>query len=61
MRNVYITVQGGMIQNVEGPADVRVIVRDYDTDSVSDGSTKKDNDGHAYTEAIWPRTLNKVF
>jgi hypothetical protein len=53
MCDVYITVQGGIIQNVEAPVDMRVIVLDYDTDSVSGSEVKRDDDGHAFTETIW--------
>jgi len=52
-KHIIITVEGGLIQNIDGiPAGVVVEVRDYDLDE-GDEDTKKDKDGHAYREGIW--------
>jgi hypothetical protein len=51
MKTVIVTVMGGVVQDVEVPEDVTVIVKDYDVE-VEDDETKEDSDGK-YTEGIW--------
>ncbi len=53
MKIVEITVEGGVIQNVACPPDVKVIVRDYDSEGVEAESLKQDDNGDDYIESIW--------
>jgi hypothetical protein len=57
MRTIVITVSGGLIQSIENiPYDVRVKVKDYDTDSHTEEELlrecEKDEDGY-YCESFW--------
>lgn len=53
VKTINITVEGGVIQHVEVPAGVRVVVRDYDVDCVELHRLQRDQDGHAFVEQIW--------
>ena len=54
-KRIIITVEGGLIQNIDGiPAGVVVEVHDYDLDEGDeDEDTKNDADGNSYREGIW--------
>jgi sugar lactone lactonase YvrE len=52
MLTVRITMEGGMIQDMQCPAGVRVVVHDYDVDGSEDGLCE-DEDGNTYVEGIW--------
>ena len=60
MKTVKITVQGGVVQHVEVPEGVTVIVRDYDVDGTETDLLQQDENGDNYIEAIWTpeRTSN---
>ncbi len=53
MKTVRITVEGGVIQHVDCPKGVRVIVRDYDTDGVEEENLRQDENGDSYLEGTW--------
>ena len=50
---VLITVEGGVIQDIQIPSGIIVEVRDYDTDGVEDSKLTKDNYGDFYVESIY--------
>ncbi len=52
MKVVRITVEGGVIQYVECPRGVRVVVRDYDVDGQED-NLQEDELGDTYIEGVW--------
>ena len=60
MKTVRITVSGGVVQHVEVPDGVTVIVRDYDVDGVENDLLQQDTGGDDYIKSIWTpeRTLN---
>jgi hypothetical protein len=49
---VTITVEGGVVQNVDCPDGVRAIVKDYDIDGTETDLSTDDN-GDRYVEGIW--------
>ena len=49
---VRISVEGGVVQNVECPTGVQVIVRDYDVDG-SESDLTEDESGDEYIESTW--------
>jgi len=49
---VRITVEGGVIQDIEVPKGVRVILRDYDVDG-EEKKLQKDENGDPYIETVW--------
>ena len=51
-KTVIITVQGGVVQIVECPSDVQVVVKDYDIDG-SEESLQKDENGEQFVETTW--------
>ena len=53
MKTVTITVEGGVVQNVEVPEGVTVIVRDYDVESIESDLLQQDESGDNYIESIW--------
>jgi hypothetical protein len=53
MKTVKIVVEGGVIQDIEVPKGVRVVVRDYDTDSIPEDELTKDDHGDDCIETIW--------
>jgi hypothetical protein len=48
---VQITVEGGVIQDVKVPKDVKVVVRDYDCDG--EEGLQRDEDGDPFIESVW--------
>ena len=56
-KRIIITVEGGLIQNIEGiPAGVVVEVHDYDTDGAElneEEGLLKDERGDVYQRAEW--------
>ncbi len=50
---VVVTVEGGVVQYVECPEGVRVVVRDYDTEGVEADLLSRDEDGNECVEAVW--------
>jgi hypothetical protein len=50
---VVVTVEGGVVQNVECPEGVRVVVRDYDTEGTDADHLSRDEDGNECVEAVW--------
>ena len=50
---VHITVEGGVIQDVQVPTGVKVVVRDYDADGCEPERLQRDEQGDAYSETIW--------
>ena len=51
-KTVHVTVEGGVIQNVECPVGVQLVVRDYDVDGGEPDLTE-DETGDEYIESIW--------
>ncbi len=49
---VKIVIEGGVVQSVECPNGVSVIIRDYDTDGSSDAVETNEN-GKTFIESIW--------
>jgi hypothetical protein len=50
---VRVTVKGGVIQWVEVPEGVTVIVHDYDVDGSQDDLLQQDDHGDKFMESIW--------
>lgn len=53
MKTVRVTVEGGVIQHVEVPEDVTVVVRDYDVDGSDDEQFQQDENGDKFIESVW--------
>lgn len=53
VKTVIITVEGGVIQDVDLPEDVVVIVRDYDCEGFDEDLLIKDEDGNECIESVW--------
>jgi hypothetical protein len=49
---VRIAVEGGVIQNVDCPTGVQVVVHDYDVDG-SEADLAEDDSGDEYVESVW--------
>lgn len=52
---IYITVEGGIIQDIDLPenSNCRIIVRDYDVECVEADLLSIDEDGEQCIESIW--------
>jgi hypothetical protein len=57
-KTVIVTIEGGMVQHVEVPKGVRVIVRDYDTEGADADLVQKDENGDECFESIWSGDLD---
>jgi len=53
MKIVRVTVEGGVVQHVEVPEDVQVVVRDYDVDGTDRDEHEQDENGDQFIESIW--------
>ena len=47
-----ISLVGGVIQDIQLPRGISVVVRDYDVDGVEEG-LQQDEDGDQYIESVW--------
>jgi len=54
-KTVRITVEGGVVQHVQVPKGVTVVVRDYDVDGEDEG-LEEDENGDKYVESVWNDT-----
>jgi hypothetical protein len=53
MKTVRVTVVGGLVQHVEVPEGVQVVVRDYDVDGTEADQLQQDENGDQFIESIW--------
>ncbi len=53
MRTVYITLSGGVVQNVQVPSGLCVVVRDFDVEGCPQEVTSQDEKGDHYIESLW--------
>lgn len=53
MKIVRVTVEGGVVQNVEVPKGVRVIVKDYDVEGCDDDQLEQDEAGDSFITSVW--------
>ena len=51
-KTVHVTVEGGVIQHVDCPTGIQVVVRDYDVDG-SESDLAEDDSGDEYVEGVW--------
>ena len=53
MKIVRVTVEGGVVQHVEVPEGVQVVVRDYDVEGTDGDEREQDENGDHFIESIW--------
>ncbi len=53
MKIVQVTVEGGVVQHVEVPKGVQVVVKDYDVDGTEADQLRQDENGDEFIESIW--------
>lgn len=53
MKTVTTTITGGVIQHIDHPEDVVVIVKDYDIEGFDEDLLIKDEAGDEYVESVW--------
>jgi hypothetical protein len=53
MKTVTVTVEGGVVQHIDIPEGVRVVVKDYDVEGCDEAELEEDENGDTYFEAIW--------
>lgn len=53
MKIVRVTIEGGVIQHVELPEGVKVIVQDYDVEGSEADCLHRDENGDDFIESIW--------
>ena len=51
-KTVHVTVEGGVIQNVDCPSGIQVLVRDYDVDG-TEIDLAEDDSGDEFIESVW--------
>jgi len=53
MKTVRVTVEGGVVQHIEVPEGVQVVVRDYDVDGTEADQFEQDQNGDRFIESVW--------
>ena len=53
MHSVRVTVEGVVVQHVEVPEGVQIIVRDYDVDGSEADQRRRDENGDNFIESFW--------
>ena len=51
-KTVIVRIEGGVIQDVECPSGVQVVIHDYDIDG-SETDLAEDETGDEYIESVW--------
>lgn len=51
--SVQVIVEGGVVQHVEVPKGVQVVIADYDVDGSDPDDLKTDDNGDPFCESIW--------
>ncbi len=51
-KTVRISIEGGLVQDVDCPSGVQVVVHDYDVDG-SEADLAEDETGDEFIESIW--------
>jgi hypothetical protein len=51
-KTVTISIEGGVVQEVDYPPDTQVVVHDYDVDGTEPNLTEDDT-GDEFVETIW--------
>jgi hypothetical protein len=57
MPTVRIVIERGAVQNVEAPANIKVVILDYDVEGVFEDHLQADANGKQYIESIWPEKV----
>ena len=50
---VHVTLEGGVVQKITHPDGIKVMLRDYDTDGVSEDMLQTDENGDRFLESTW--------
>ena len=54
IREVLVIVEHGLVQHVDVPEGVRVVIKDYDINADAEHeSIQNDPDGERYTQQVW--------
>ena len=51
-KTVTVSIEAGVVQKVDCPAGVQLVVRDYDVDG-SEADLAEDDSGDEFIETIW--------
>ena len=55
-KKLVITLDGGLIQDIQGiPEDLVILVRDYDVEGADEAEITMDEHGEPYFESIWEK------
>ena len=54
-KTVTISLEGGVIQHVDVPPGVRVIVKDFDVEGCDESDLTENEHGDKFIESIWER------
>lgn len=54
-KSVTVTVEGGLVQHVQVPEGVVVVVHDYDVEGVDEADLETDGNGDKYVKGVWER------
>ncbi len=50
---IRVTLEGGVVQEITHPDGIKAILRDYDTDGVSEDMLQADENGNRFLESTW--------
>lgn len=53
IKEIVITVEGGVIQEIDNPTNHKIIVRDYDIEGSDEDALQEDDNGNEYIESEW--------
>jgi hypothetical protein len=57
MKTVKITLEGGVIQDIDVPSGVKVVVYDFDTDGVPEEDLRRAPSGEMCVQTTWWHAL----
>lgn len=52
-RTATVTIKGGVVQDVDCPPDVQVVIQDYDVEGFDQADLAEDDKGGRYLKMTW--------
>jgi hypothetical protein len=52
-QTVTVSIQGGIVQNVECPPGIQVVIQDYDVEGFDQADLAEDDKGNRYLKMTW--------
>lgn len=52
-KTVIVRIEGGVVQNVDCPSDIQVVIQDFDVEGLDQADLAEDDKGGRYLKMTW--------